>query len=92
MGGGELDLDQPPWQPWIDAVGQAVGVDTGGVRVADIHELTRAVAQGFARPMAPVSAYLWGLAIATHPDADPVALREAIVAALPGHGASVASA
>lgn len=79
----DLDLDEAPWRGWIDAVGEAVGVATDGVHVADIHALTRQVAQQFERPMAPVSAYLWGLAIARHPDADPIALREAIAAQLP---------
>ena len=74
------DLDEAPWRAWIDSVGDAVGVPTEGVRVADVHALTRVVAHELARPMAPVSAYLWGMACAVHPDADPGALRDAIVA------------
>lgn len=77
-------LDQPPWQPWIDEVGAAVGVATAGVRVGDVHELTQAVASGLARPMAPVSAYLWGMAVARHPERDPAELRAIIVAQLAG--------
>ena len=36
------------------------------------------------RPMGPVAAYLWGVAVATHPDADPAELRRAIAAAAGG--------
>ena len=50
------------------------------VHVAEVHALTRVVAHELARPMAPVSAYLWGMACAVHPDADPAALREEIIA------------
>lgn len=74
------ELDETPWRGWIDAVGEAVGVPTEGVHVADVHALTRVVAHELARPLAPVSAYLWGMACAAHPDRDPADLRDVIVA------------
>ncbi len=77
------DLNEAAWRDWIAEVCAAVGVDPEAVSVADIHDLTRAVAHDFVRPMAPVSAYLWGLARAAHPDADPADLRDRIVAAIP---------
>lgn len=79
-----LDLDEAPWRAWIDEVGAAVGVGTEGVRVVDVHDLTRVVARDLGRPMAPVSAYLWGLACAAHPDRDPAELRARIAALAEG--------
>lgn len=76
------DIDEAPWRPWIEAVGAAVGVATDGVRVTEVHALTQAVASGLARPMAPVSAYLWGMACARHPDVEPAVLRSRIVGLL----------
>lgn len=74
---------QAPWQPWIDAVCEPLGVDPAWIDIAEVHELTSAIASGFVRAMAPVSAYIWGLARTTHPDTDPDALRASIIAALP---------
>lgn len=71
------------WRGWIERVASAVGVDPALVSVPEIHALTSAVAADFTRPMAPVSAYIWGLAQATRPDADPDALRRAILASMP---------
>ena len=56
------DLDQARWQPWIDQACAALEVGSAGVDVAAIHDLTSTIARDFVRPMAPVAAYLWGLA------------------------------
>jgi len=73
------DLDDALWRPWIDRVADALGVDGAGVDVGLIHSLTRVVAHEFQRPMAPVAAYILGLAVGTHGrPADE--LKDAIVA------------
>lgn len=59
---GRRPIDQARWQPWIDHVCSAVGVDPARVDVRDLHEVTGEVAARYARPMAPVSAHLLGLA------------------------------
>lgn len=60
------DLDAATWQAWIDDVAGALGVDSALVDVTAIHDLTRAVAHDLARPMAPVSAFMVGFAMAQH--------------------------
>lgn len=77
-------VDAARWQPWIDHVCAAVGVDPAAVDVAAVHDLSGEVAAVFTRPMAPVAAHLWGLARGRFPDADPAALRAAVVAAASG--------
>lgn len=79
----DLDLVDAAWRPWIEDVCAAVGVDPALVDVHEIHGLTRVIAHEFTRPMAPVSAYVWGLARASHPDADAGALLDGIIAAIP---------
>ena len=44
--------------------------------------MARRVSHTGARPMAPVSAFVLGLAIGAHADADPEALRVALEAAI----------
>ena len=79
-------IDQAPWQPWVDHVCTAVGVDPAAVDVRAIHDLTGAVAEAYERPMAPVSAHLWGLAHGA--GADPDAVRTALLDAAREAGAS----
>lgn len=80
------DVDARAWAGWVAHVCAAVGVEPARVDIAAIHSLTGAVAAGFTRPMAPVAAHIWGLAQVAHPDADPDALRDAILAAMPARG------
>lgn len=77
------DLDQARWQPWIDQACAALDVGSAGVDVAAIHDLTSTIARDFVRPMAPVAAYLWGLAVAAHPDVAAEQLRQLIYEAMP---------
>lgn len=76
-------LDQALWQPWIEHVCAAVDVDPALVDVSAIHALTGQVAATFARPMAPVSAHLYGLALGAgmSPEAAVSAIRVAAVKA-----------
>ena len=82
-------IDQAQWQPWIDHACAAVDADPGLVDVAAIHALTGRVAGRFARPMAPVSAHLYGLALGAglSPDAAVAAIRAAT-----DHAAALADA
>lgn len=73
------DLDAETWRPWVDHVAQALGVDPDAVDVDFIHGLTQVVAHEFQRPMAPVAAYVLGLAAASHPERSVEELRDAIV-------------
>ncbi len=63
-------VDQALWQPWIDHVCSAMGVDPALVDARAIHDLTGEVARVGERPMAPVSAHLWGVAVGAGADAD----------------------
>jgi len=79
----DLARVEQSWAPWIEAVAGALDVDAGLVDVTFIHSLTQVVAHEFARPMAPVAAYVLGLAVAAHPDRTADELRAAIVGAIP---------
>lgn len=75
-------VDAQAWAPWIAEVAEAVGVDADAP-VAELMELSGRVSREFLRPMAPVSTFLWGLARATHPDADPIELADTILSCMP---------
>ena len=63
-------VDQALWQPWIDHVCTAVGVDPARVDTVALHDLSGEVANVFTRPMAPVSTFLLGLAVGSGIDPD----------------------
>ncbi len=69
------------WEGWVTDACRAVGVDPALVDIDGIHALTKAVAHGFDRPMAPVSSFILGLALAQ--GGDPDELRAAIESTLP---------
>ncbi len=75
-------IDEAAWRPWVAHVAEALGVEAG-VSPNQVHRMTSRVAAAWQRAMAPVAAYLWGLAVATHPDRDPAELAEDIIALLP---------
>ncbi len=83
----DLAAAEHEWQDWISDACAAVDVDPGAVDVTSIHALTKEIAHGFARPMAPVGSYILGLAIgaraATGAPVDPDALSAAIRATFP---------
>ena len=70
--------DRSQWRPFIDAACRAVGVDPGLVDEDAVLTLTREVAHAGARPMAPVTAFVLGLAVGAAPDTDPDYLRRVI--------------
>jgi hypothetical protein len=59
----DLTAAEQQWHDWISDACAAVDVDPGAVDVTAIHALTKEIAHGFARPMAPVGSYILGLAI-----------------------------
>lgn len=71
-------VDEEAWQPWVQQVADSVELDAAEVSIRDIHELTSAVSHARTRPMGPVAAHIWGLAMRQHPDVDPAVLRQAI--------------
>lgn len=83
-GASDLEAAASAWAPWIESACATLGVDPALVDLSQIHDLSGAVAREVVRPMGPVAAYLWGVAVATHPDADPAELRRAIAAAAGG--------
>lgn len=59
----DLTAAELEWHDWIAEACAAVGVDPTDVDVTTIHDLTKEIAHGFARPMAPVGSYILGLAV-----------------------------
>ncbi len=59
----DLEAEQQKWQSWIDGVCVDLDVPAELVDVAAIHDLSRQVAHGLARPLAPVSTFILGLAL-----------------------------
>ena len=55
--------DRSNWGPFVQRACEALGVDPALVDTDAILNLTREVAHAGARPMAPVSAYILGLAV-----------------------------
>lgn len=74
-------VDEAAWQPWVEQVAASVGMSALHVPIHPIHEMTSAVSHARSRPMAPVAAYIWGLAERLRPEVDPEELRQAIIAA-----------
>ena len=59
----DLATAEQEWHDWIRDACAAVGADPADVDVTRIHALTKEIAHGFARPMAPVGSYILGLAV-----------------------------
>ncbi len=59
----DLDAEQERWHDWIEDACAAVGIEPESVDVPGVHTLTKQIAHGFERPMAPVGAYILGVAV-----------------------------
>lgn len=74
------------WGRWVRTVAQRLDVDAAAVDVTLIHDLTKVVAHTYERPMAPVAAYLLGMAVGAARERgespDLVALRETVESTL----------
>ena len=83
----DLTAAEHEWHDWIVDACAALEVDPDAVDVPGIHALTKDIAHGFARPMAPVGSYILGLAGGTRAArgevVDPAALREAMRSTFP---------
>jgi hypothetical protein len=86
----DLTAAERQWHDWISDACAAVDVDPRAVDVTGIHALTKEIAHGFARPMAPVGSYILGLAIGARAaggdTVDAEALSAAIRSTFPGRG------
>lgn len=78
-----MDLDERAWGDWVVARCAELGLDPGAVDIHEIHDLTREVAHRHARPLAPVAAYLLGMARGRDTAPDPLAT---LLASLPEEG------
>lgn len=72
-----VETEHEGWQRFVDEACAAVGVDPAMVDIGAVLDMTREVAHAGARPMAPISAYILGLAVG-EPGADPDHLRRVI--------------
>lgn len=89
----DLEAAATIWRPWIDAACAATNVDPKSVDVTGIHELTKIVAHEFERPMAPVSSFIWGLALGrAGAHADSAALKAAITETVREHAHNTTTA
>lgn len=84
----DLDAAEAQWHDWIQQACATVDVDPESVDIAGIHTMTRQIAHGFDRAMAPVGSYILGVAVgqlmARGDSIDQESLRRAIVSqALP---------
>lgn len=61
--------DRSGWRPFIERACAAVGVDAASVDENLVLELTARIAHDGERPMAPVGAYILGLAVGAGGDA-----------------------
>lgn len=67
--------DEELWERWLGPATEALGQDRQAVPVKDLLRLTAVIAHGVDRPMAPVSAYLAGLAVGGGADVEEVLKR-----------------
>jgi hypothetical protein len=83
----DLAVAEQQWHAWILDACAALDVDPGAVDVTGIHALTKDIAHGFARPMAPVGSYILGVAVgvraARGEPVDPAALTAAMRSTFP---------
>lgn len=75
------------WYDWIEEACAAVGIDPESVDVRSILAMTKVIAHGFERPMAPVGAYILGVAVGRLEEqgrpVDLESLQQAIEATIP---------
>ena len=70
--------DRTEWAPFVERACEALGLAADRVDIDAILDMTREIAHAGARPMAPVSAYILGLAVGRRPDASPEFLRRVL--------------
>lgn len=84
------DQSEARWADWIEEACAALGLDPDVVDVRSILAMTKTIAHGFERPMAPVGAYILGVAVGHLQEqgrpVDLEALRVSLEATLPNGG------
>lgn len=74
------------WRAWVELAAAAVGADPDDVDITLVHRLTKQIAHGYDRPLAPVGAYIVGLAVgaarARGEEVDATALGRAVAATI----------
>ncbi len=58
-----MTVSQPDLRDWVAALAEALGVEPADVDTTAILDLARDAAHNVARPAAPVSAFILGLAV-----------------------------
>ena len=81
-GATDLAVAEQQWRDWVVAACAALDVDPRDVDVTGIHALTKEIAHGFARPMAPVGSYILGLAVGARAASGAPVDQEALAAAI----------
>jgi hypothetical protein len=71
--------ERNPLESWLDDVARELGVDTAAVDIKSLLDLTRDVAHEVARPAAPLTTFLVGVAVGRR-GGDLSATRDAIAA------------
>ena len=74
----KMSQDETGWQEFVDRACAALDIDPVRVDMHGVLDLSREVAHAGARPMAPVSVHLWGLAAGADPEADLDYLRRVV--------------
>lgn len=74
--------DRAAWRAFVEDACARLGLDAAAIDEHAVLRMARRVSHTGSRPMAPVSAFVLGLAIGAHPDADPEAFRVALEAAI----------
>ncbi|HYN29350.1 MAG TPA: DUF6457 domain-containing protein [Dermatophilaceae bacterium] len=83
----DLAAAQAEWADWVARACAALDVDPALVDVPAIHALTKQIAHRSVRPMAPVGAFIVGVALGqSGGEADPTDLAARIEALLPPPG------
>ncbi|MCK9920699.1 DUF6457 domain-containing protein [Frankia sp. AgPm24] len=78
-------MSEPDLSAWVAALCGGLGLDPGQVDTTAVLDLARDAAHGIARPAAPVSAFLVGLAIGRGADpADAFAAATSLAVTWPG--------
>ena len=66
------------WAAWVREACAALEVDPARIDIDEILTLSREIAHTGARAMAPVSAYILGIAVGSNPTASPEYLRRVL--------------
>lgn len=69
--------------PWVREVSAALDIPPAAVDIPRILELTREISHRKTRPLGPVGAFILGMALGRHPDADPAEIYNRMLATLP---------